>query len=248
MSTVFLKLVWSVTLCDLDGLFLLLPPHMFTEWEQHSVRPGSTQKKKKAWERTLFTDRTRTPTVCLPPHPLFLLTLPFTSTSSSLFHSLLHFQTPCSWPLIKMACSPRLSVPVKCNPKSTASSPTTILMVMGAILYQGYHILLEMTVSKVGVDAMGTKRGSSFLPEPGCVFVRAGCERLSVCLWRWIFGGVVSIKCECSYCPSPHLFGDMMRWDCIVHPFLCYFYFERETELKCALSNLTRCSPLKANA
>lgn len=44
-------------------------------------------------------------------------------------------------------------------------------MVMGAILYQGYHILLEMTVSKVGVDAMGTKRGSSFLPELGGVSV-----------------------------------------------------------------------------
>lgn len=111
-----------------------------------------------------------------------------------------------------MACLPRLSVPVKCNPKSTASSPTTILMVMGAILYQGYHILLEMTVSKVGVDAMGTKRASSFLPELGCVcmFVRALCER-RLDFERAERRGVVSIKCECSYCPSPHLFGDMMR-------------------------------------
>lgn len=51
-----------------------------------------------------------------------------------------------------------LSGTVKCNPKSTASSSTTILMEMGNILYQGYHILLEMTVSKVGVDTMATKQ------------------------------------------------------------------------------------------
>lgn len=52
----------------------------------------------------------------------------------------------------------RLSGTVKCNPKSTASSSTTILMEMGNILYQGYHILLEMTVSKVGVETMATKQ------------------------------------------------------------------------------------------
>lgn len=52
----------------------------------------------------------------------------------------------------------RLSGTVKCNPKSTASSWTTILMEMGNILYQGYHILLEMTVSKVGVETMATKQ------------------------------------------------------------------------------------------
>lgn len=51
-----------------------------------------------------------------------------------------------------------LSATVKCNPKSTASSSTTILMEIGNILYQGYHILLEMTVSKVGVDTMATKQ------------------------------------------------------------------------------------------
>lgn len=51
-----------------------------------------------------------------------------------------------------------LSGTVKCNPKSTASSSTTILMEIGNILYQGYHILLEMTVSKVGVDTMVTKQ------------------------------------------------------------------------------------------
>lgn len=51
-----------------------------------------------------------------------------------------------------------LSGTVKCNPKSTASSSTTILMEMGNILYQGNHILLEMTVSKVGVDTMATKQ------------------------------------------------------------------------------------------
>lgn len=51
-----------------------------------------------------------------------------------------------------------LSGTVKCNPKSTASSSTTILMEIGNILYQGYHILLEMTVSKVGVDTMATKQ------------------------------------------------------------------------------------------
>jgi hypothetical protein len=38
---------------------------------------------------------------------------------------------------------------------------TTILMEMGNILYQGYHILLEMTVSKVGVDTMATKQLSA---------------------------------------------------------------------------------------
>ena len=52
----------------------------------------------------------------------------------------------------------RLSGTVKWNPKSTASSATTILMEIGNILYQGYHILLEMTVSKVGVDTMATKQ------------------------------------------------------------------------------------------
>lgn len=51
-----------------------------------------------------------------------------------------------------------LSGTVKRNPKSTASSSTTILMEMGNILYQGNHILLEMTVSKVGVDTMATKQ------------------------------------------------------------------------------------------
>lgn len=51
-----------------------------------------------------------------------------------------------------------LSGTVKCNPKSTASSSTTILMEIGNILYQGNHILLEMTVSKVGVDTMATKQ------------------------------------------------------------------------------------------
>lgn len=51
-----------------------------------------------------------------------------------------------------------MSDTVKCNPKSTASSSTTILMEIVNILYQGYHILLEMTVSKVGVDTMATKQ------------------------------------------------------------------------------------------
>ena len=51
-----------------------------------------------------------------------------------------------------------LSGTVKRNPKSTASSSTTILMEIGNILYQGNHILLEMTVSKVGVDTMATKQ------------------------------------------------------------------------------------------
>lgn len=54
-----------------------------------------------------------------------------------------------------------LSGTVKCNPKSTGSYLTTILMEMGNILYQGYHILLEMTVSKVGVDTMATKQLSA---------------------------------------------------------------------------------------
>lgn len=54
-----------------------------------------------------------------------------------------------------------LSGTVKYNPNSTPSSLTTILMEMGNILYQGYHILLEMTVSKVGVDTMATKQLSA---------------------------------------------------------------------------------------
>lgn len=106
----------------------------------------------------------------------------FTSSSlSSPFHSLFQFpKSPLSrspfLPLLKMACLLAwLSIPVKCNPKSAASSPTTILMVMGSILYQGYHILLEMTVSKVGVDAMGTKTG-------GRVRVLGGCVRERLCV------------------------------------------------------------------
>ncbi len=117
-----------------------------------------------------------------------------------------------------------LSVPVKCNPKSTASSPTTILMVMGSILYQGYHILLEMTVSKVGVDAMGTKTGGSFLPEWGCC-LRVWERESDLCVKRrggWWWGASALIVPLSSSLWS----YDVMRWHCA--SIFCYFYFEKE--------------------
>lgn len=104
------------------------------------------------------------PTLSLPP---LLFSTPI--ASPSLFLSPLHLGSWGGglWSLIKWGemgsgCAGggggRLSGTVKCNPKSTASSSTTILMEMGNILYQGYHILLEMTVSKVGVETMATKQ------------------------------------------------------------------------------------------
>lgn len=110
---------------------------------------------KRLWDSALFTGR-RPPFHSVPiSHSLSPLFIPLSFSFP--------FPKPLSLLSINKNGSPAwLSVPVKCNPKSTASSSTTILMVMGSILYQGYHILLEMTVSKVGVDAVGTKTGAAF--------------------------------------------------------------------------------------
>lgn len=144
--------------------------------------------RRRIWDSTLFTDRR-----ILSPPSAFLyttlsfpthLSLPFSPAYLLLLVIPLSFSFPISKkPSLSLSLSAItkngllawLSVPVKCNPKSTASSPTTILMVMGSILYQGYHILLEMTVSKVGVDAMGTKTG-------GRVRVLGGCVRERLCV------------------------------------------------------------------
>lgn len=163
----------------------------------------------------LFTDRR----ILSPPSAFLYTTLSFPTHLSLPFFPLhlllliipLSFSLPISKkPSLSLSLSAItkngllawLSVPVKCNPKSTASSPTTILMVMGSILYQGYHILLEMTVSKVGVDAMGTKTGQLFARVRvlgGCVLRACVRERERlVCKTR---RGMM-VGRECSHCPS----------------------------------------------
>lgn len=162
------------------------------------------------------------------------LSLPF-STPHLLLFILLSFSFPFPKPFSLSAINKNglpawLSVPVKCNPKSTASSSTTILMVMGSILYQGYHILLEMTVSKVRVDAVGTKTGAAFCQSGGAgrVCLRV-CERLvsrmCVCVGGWWLRWERALSL--SYCPL--LFGAMMRWDGIVLPFLLLLFWKRES-------------------
>ena len=121
----------------------------------------------------------------------------------------------------------RLSGTVKCNPKSTASSSTTILMEMGNILYQGYHILLEMTVSKVGVDTMATKQLFASSASLGCQATGAGKQRERVREYterREQKKHSLNAFVPCLFLSSP--FWNMMQWDGIMLPFLMLLFWK----------------------